>query len=234
MTGIIENNRVELAGIIVENFVFDHKICGEKFYKSHLCTFRLSGTPDTIPIMVSNRLVDVSGEWEGKSVTLHGQFRSYNCHKNGENHLILYAFAREFELLPDNLDAFENKIYLDGHLCKNPVYRTSPLGKTITDLLIAVNRSYGKSDYIPVICWGRNARYSQNFEVGSHVTIEGRIQSREYHKRLPDGNPEERIRIAYEVSCTKVEVIEDEQKQDYGSLIENGDSGECERISVHS
>lgn len=214
MKDIFENNKVEIGGIIVENFVFDHEICGERFYKFHLCAFRLSETTDTIPIMVSERLVSVKEEWEGVSVILRGQLRSYNQYKNDKRHLIIYVFAREFEVAPDDYDHHENHIYLDGHLCNNPIYRITPLGREISDLLIAVNRNYGKSDYIPCIAWGRNARFAQSLESGSHVIIEGRIQSREYHRRLPDGSKEERIRMAYEVSCTKVEVVKDEEKND--------------------
>ena len=136
-----------------------------------------------------------------------GQFRSYNRHEEKKNRLVLSVFARELSFVEEEDDSVKsNQIYLDGYICKPPVYRKTPLGREIADLLIAVNRSYGKSDYIPSICWGRNARYASGFEVGSHVQIWGRIQSREYVKKLNEFETEKRI--AYEVSVSKIDYIE--------------------------
>lgn len=167
---------------------------------------RLSDSEDRIPVMVSERLVDVTQDYVGQYVEIHGQFRSYNRHEEKHNRLVLSAFARELKFLEeeDSL-APVNQIFLDGYICKPPVYRKTPLGREIADLLLAVNRPYGKSDYIPCICWGRNARYASAFEVGGHVLIWGRIQSREYMKRI--GENETQKRIAYEVSVSKLEYV---------------------------
>ena len=157
--------------------------------------------------MVSERLVDVKESYRGKIVEVHGQFRSYNKHEEGRNRLILSVFVREFAFVGEEGTLTKpNSIYLDGYICKPPVYRMTPLGREIADLLMAVNRPYGKSDYLPCICWGRNARYASAFEVGEHVQIIGRIQSRTYIKKLSDTLTEERT--AYEVSVSKLECVE--------------------------
>ena len=162
---------------------------------------------DRIPLMVSERLVDVKESYRGKIVEVHGQFRSYNKHEESRNRLILSVFVREFAFVGEEGTLTKpNSIYLDGYICKPPVYRKTPLGREIADLLLAVNRPYGKSDYIPCICWGRNARYASAFEVGGHVLIWGRIQSREYIKRTGENETEKRV--AYEVSVSKLEYME--------------------------
>ena len=164
---------------------------------------RLSDSEDRIPVMVSERLIDITQDYVGEYIEIHGQFRSYNRHEEKRNRLVLSVFAREVkfeETVP------VNQIFLDGYICKPPVYRKTPLGREIADLLMAVNRPYGKSDYIPCICWGRNARYASAFEVGGHVLIWGRIQSREYMKRISENETEKRI--AYEVSVSKLEYVE--------------------------
>lgn len=156
--------------------------------------------------MVSERLVDVTQDYVGQYVEIHGQFRSYNRHEEKHNRLVLSAFARELKFVEDEEEGIPvNQIFLDGYICKPPVYRKTPLGREIADLLLAVNRPYGKSDYIPCICWGRNARYASAFEVGGHVLIWGRIQSREYMKRI--GENETERRTAYEVSVSKLEYV---------------------------
>ena len=160
-----------------------------------------------IPVMVSERLVDVSQDYQGEWICISGQFRSYNRHEEKKNRLVLSVFARELSFVEEEDDSVKsNQIYLDGYICKPPVYRKTPLGREIADLLIAVNRPYGKSDYIPCICWGRNARYASAFAVGGHVLIWGRIQSREYMKRLSETEMEKRT--AYEVSVSKLEYSE--------------------------
>ena len=204
---IIKNNQVTINGKIVSDFAFNHEVFGEKFYTANLSSIRKSGATDIIPVMVSDRLVDVKEDWEGQYVKIEGQFRSYSKHAENENHLILSVFAREFEkieTLPFSDD--ENHIFLDGFVCKEPIYRKTPLGREIADLLIAANRPYGKSDYIPCICWGRNARFAGNLGVGTHITLEGRIQSREYKKRISDTETE--TRVAFEVSVSEINVVE--------------------------
>ena len=158
--------------------------------------------------MISERLIDVSQDYTGEFIMVSGQFRSYNRHDEQKNRLVLSVFVREVSFIEEELDgAKTNNIFLDGYICKLPVYRKTPLGREIADLLLAVNRPYGKSDYIPCICWGRNARFASTFEVGEHVQIMGRIQSREYIKKLTETETEKRI--AYEVSVSKLECLEE-------------------------
>lgn len=203
-----ENNQATLSGKIASGFKLSHEIFGEGFYTAVLASERKSGVKDIIPIMVSERLVDMKTDWAGRFVRVSGQFRSYNKHEDGKNHLQLSVFVREFkefEEMPFS-DNSINHIFLDGYICKQPIYRETPLGREIADFLLAVNRLYGKSDYIPCICWGRNAIYADNLEVGTRLQIKGRIQSREYHKRISDEKCE--TRTAYEVSITKLEAFE--------------------------
>ena len=204
---IIENNQVQIMGEIVSQFTFSHQVFGEGFYLVDVCVKRLSESEDIIPVMISERLVDVTQDYEGEYILVTGQFRSYNRHEEKKNRLVLSVFAREITFVEEEDDSVKsNQIYLDGYICKPPVYRKTPLGREIADLLIAVNRPYGKSDYIPCICWGRNARYASAFAVGGHVLVWGRIQSREYMKRLNETESEKRV--AYEVSVSKLEYVE--------------------------
>ena len=167
---------------------------------------RLSNSKDRIPLMISERLIDVTKDYTGEFIMVNGQFRSYNRHEGSKNRLVLSVFAREAAFVEAEDDKVKsNQIFLDGFICKPPVYRKTPLGREIADMLVAVNRPYGKSDYIPCISWGRNARFASNFEVGSRVQIWGRIQSREYVKKLEDDRTEKRT--AYEVSVSKMEEI---------------------------
>lgn len=170
---------------------------------------RLSESFDIIPVMVSERLLDVSADYKGMYVNVNGQFRSYNRHEERKNRLVLSVFAREIEFVDEiEESARTNQIFLDGYICKEPIYRKTPLGREIADLLLAVNRPYGKSDYIPCICWGRNARYASSFRVGERCSVWGRIQSREYMKKLDEENVERRV--AFEVSVSKLELFEEE------------------------
>ena len=201
---IIENNQVSIMGQIVSQFTFSHQVFGEGFYLVDIMVKRLSDSEDIIPVMVSERLIDVTQDYEGEYLMVNGQFRSYNRHEEKKNRLVLSVFAREISFVEDEDDSVKsNQIYLDGYICKPPVYRKTPLGREIADLLIAVNRPYGKSDYIPCISWGRNARYAAGFSVGTRVRIWGRDQSREYTKKLSDTECEKRV--AYEVSVSKLE-----------------------------
>ena len=205
---IIENNQVTIMGEIVSPFTFSHEVFGEGFYMVDVSVRRLSNSEDKIPVMISERLIDVTQDYSGEFIMVNGQFRSYNKHDELKNRLVLSVFAREVEFIEEELDgAKTNNIMLDGYICKLPVYRKTPLGREIADLLVAVNRPYGKSDYIPCICWGRNARFASAFEVGNHVQIFGRIQSREYVKKISETATEKRI--AYEVSVSKLECLED-------------------------
>lgn len=203
---IIENNQVSMIGEIASQFTFSHEVFGEGFYMVDILVKRLSDSSDRIPVMISERLIDVTQNYEGEFVQVTGQFRSYNRHEEKRNRLVLSVFAREVSFVEEENDkAKTNQIFLDGYICKTPVYRKTPLGREIADMLIAVNRPYGKSDYIPCICWGRNARFASGFEVGGHVQIWGRIQSREYVKKL-EGEMTQK-RVAYEVSVSKLEYL---------------------------
>ena len=169
---------------------------------------RISGNYDVIPVTVSDRLMDINTDYRGNLVTIYGQFRSYNRHENDGNHLILSVFAREIDFWNKNGEISEcNQIFLDGYVCKEPVYRHTPLGREVTDILIAANRPYGKTDYIPCICWGRNARYSKCLAVGERCTMSGRIQSRKYWKKISETKYDERM--AYEVSCKNLELFKE-------------------------
>ena len=204
---IIENNQVSIMGKIASSFTFSHQVFGEGFYLVDILVKRLSDSEDRIPLMVSERLVDVSQDYEGEYIMVQGQFRSYNRHEEKKNRLVLSVFVRELSFVEEADDSIKtNQIFLDGYICKPPVYRKTPLGREIADLLLAVNRPYGKSDYIPCICWGRNARYASAFQVGGHVLIWGRIQSREYMKKISENETEKRT--AYEVSVSKLEYID--------------------------
>ncbi len=205
---VIENNQVTVMGEIVSDFVFSHEIFGEGFYLVDVRVKRLSDSFDVIPLMVSERLIDVTGDYKGMYVCVNGQFRSYNRHEERKNRLVLSVFAREIEFIEELEESSKtNQIYLDGYICKEPIYRKTPLGREIADVLLAVNRPYGKSDYIPCICWGRNARYANNFQVGERCAVWGRIQSREYMKKLSENEVEKRV--AFEVSVSKLELLEE-------------------------
>ncbi len=203
---VIENNQVTVMGEIVSDFSFSHEIFGEGFYMVDVRVQRLSESYDIIPVMVSERLLDVSDSYIGMLICVNGQFRSYNRHEERKNRLVLSVFAREVEFMDEMEESSKtNQIYLDGYICKEPIYRKTPLGREIADVLLAVNRPYGKSDYIPCICWGRNARYASNFKVGERCAVWGRIQSREYMKKLDEENVEKRV--AFEVSVSKLELM---------------------------
>ncbi len=206
---VFDNNQVTIAGEIMGGFTFSHDVFGEGFYVMDISVGRLSESNDIIPIMVSERLVDVKKDYTGMYAVVNGQFRSYNRHEESRNRLVLSVFAREFEIVEEPADEVRpNYIFLDGFVCKPPIYRKTPLGREIADVLLAVNRPYGKSDYIPCICWGRNARFAEGFQVGEHIQIWGRIQSREYQKKI--GENEFEKRVAYEVSVSKLECVAEE------------------------
>lgn len=205
----MENNKVELAGVIISEPEFMYESYGEKFYKMSLGIKRKSGAVDEIPLTISERLFDIEDRYSGMEVMVSGSYRSFNKQEGTRRRLILSVFVREIEAI-DSKDANidKNCITINGYVCKEPNYRETPLGREITDMLIAVNRDYGKSDYIPCIAWGRNARFVGQLEVGTHIEINGRIQSRGYIKKYEDGTEEQRT--AYEVSVSKINVLEEE------------------------
>ena len=210
---VIENNRVCIIGEIVSEFTFSHEVFGEGFYIANVSANRLSDMVDVIPLMISERLIDVTKDYRGMKIEVAGQFRSYNRHEGTKNKLVLSIFVRELRFIEEDEMPEEqsksNQIFLDGFVCKPPIYRKTPLGREIADVLVAVNRPYGKSDYIPCIAWGRNARFAGGLEVGSHLQVSGRVQSREYTKKI--GEDEVERRVAYEVSVSKIDLVEDEE-----------------------
>jgi single-stranded DNA-binding protein len=211
------------VGKVTSEKRFSHEIYGEKFYIFDLSVPRLSGNADIIPITISERLM-VNGDLPiNTKITVEGQFRSYNSYGEGKNKLVLTVFAKNVTLLDDQesevearKDFISNEVTLIGYICKKPVYRQTPFGREIADILLAVNRAYSKSDYIPCIAWGRTARFCENMEVGTEVKIVGRVQSRQYEKKHEDGTIENKV--AYEVSVGSLEVIE---KKDSTAEAEN-------------
>jgi single-stranded DNA-binding protein len=213
-TNFLENNSLVLMGKVANEKTFSHEIYGEKFYQFSLSVPRLSGNADNIPITISERLFRDEDIAIGKNVKVNGQFRSYNGYENNKNRLVLTVFVKDIEFLPDgdevltDKDVVSNEVDLTGFICKPPIYRQTPFGREITDILIAVNRAYNKSDYIPCIAWGRNARFCSKMPVGTEVKVTGRVQSRNYEKKYEDGTVEQRV--AYEVSVSNLEVVNGE------------------------
>jgi primosomal replication protein N len=199
------NNSVRLIGIIDSEFKFSHEVYSEGFYSFYLKIPRISESTDVLPIIISERLIDVNQSLVGSYVEMTGQIRSYN-NTNADvksNRLLLTVFTRDIVIIESNDNDMPNEICLNGFICKPPIFRTTPFGREIADLLIAVNRSYNKSDYIPCIAWGRNARFTGRLKVGDNIRLWGRMQSRNYQKKYEDGNIEEKV--AYEVSISKIE-----------------------------
>ena len=213
MINYSENNLIKLIGTVVSDKVFSHEVYGEGFYSFDLEVPRLSENSDIIPVTVSERLLAGFDFRIGQQVVIDGQFRSYNNYENEKNKLVLTVFVKEIRLqTEDDANENSNEIVLNGFICKKPIYRTTPFGREIADILLAVNRAYNKSDYIPCIAWGRNARYCQNLTVGENVKIWGRIQSRQYEKKFEDGTSE--MRRAYEVSVSKMEIEKNEEDRE--------------------
>lgn len=199
-----KSNKVFISGEIVTNAEFSHEVYGEGFYEMSVLVKRLSGQADVLPVTISERLISDKDLKIGVTINALGQFRSYNKLVDGKSKLMLTVFVRE--LLEQAPLRNPNSIVLTGYICKQPIYRTTPFNREIADVLIAVNRSYNKSDYIPCIAWGRNARFAKNLAVGEKIAISGRIQSREYQKKLTDDDV--RIMTAYEVSISKLVAYE--------------------------
>ena len=224
-TNYLENNYLTLVGKVTSEKQFSHEIYGERFYSFDLTIPRLSGNADVIPVTISERLITDDMLVIGTKLLVKGQFRSYNSYENERNKLILTVFVKDIEKIEDDeketvegdeetsefvrKDMITNEVVLIGYICKKPIYRQTPFGREIADILLAVNRSYNKSDYIPSIAWGRNARFCQNLEVGTEVKIVGRIQSRNYEKKLEDGTVLKKV--AYEVSIGSLEIIKESE-----------------------
>ncbi len=228
-TNYSDNNHITLVGKVTSEKRFSHEIYGEKFYIFDLSIPRLSGNADNIPITISERLLTENSLPIGSKISVEGQFRSYNCYQGEKNRLILTVFAKQVDFVENQeediqvgKDITTNEVVLDGYICKKPIYRKTPFGREIADILLAVNRSYNKSDYIPCIAWGRNAKFCETVPVGAEIRVIGRVQSREYEKKHEDGTVEKRI--AYEVSASSLEIInknEDENLEEIEEAQEN-------------
>ena len=228
-TNYSDNNHITLVGKVTSEKRFSHEIYGEKFYIFDLSIPRLSGNADNIPITISERLLTENSLPIGSKISVEGQFRSYNCYQGEKNRLILTVFAKQVDFVENQeediqvgKDITTNEVVLDGYICKKPIYRKTPFGREIADILLAVNRSYNKSDYIPCIAWGRNAKFCETVPVGAEIRVIGRVQSREYEKKHEDGTVEKRI--AYEVSASSLEIInknEDENLEEIEEPQEN-------------
>lgn len=214
-----DNNHLVLMGKVTGEKRFSHEIYGESFYIFDMEVPRLSNTSDIIPVTVSERLIPDEKLKIGAKILIKGQFRSYNSYENEKNKLILTVFAKDIFFEDEieneineeeNKEPVSNEVVLTGYICKKPIYRQTPFGREIADLLLAVNRAYNKSDYIPAIAWGRTARFCQNIDVGTEVKVTGRVQSRTYEKKFEDGTSV--TRVAYEVSVASLEVIEEKEK----------------------
>ena len=231
-TNYSENNQLVLVGKVTSEKRFSHEIYGEKFYIFDLSVPRLSGNADNIPITISERLLIDEDLAIGKNIIIEGQFRSYNSFENERNRLVLTVFAKEIKFAENQEEEFKptkentsNEVILDGFICKKPIYRKTPFGREIADVLLAVNRAYNKSDYIPCIAWGRNARFCENIPVGTEVRIVGRVQSRQYEKKYEDGTSE--MKIAYEVSVASLEVIDQAENKKEEEIIEENQEKEA-------
>ena len=227
-TNYDDNNHLKLVGKVTSEKKFSHEIYGEKFYIFDLSVPRLSGNADNIPVTISERLLTNQDITVGVKVEIEGQFRSYNSYDHEKNRLILTVFVKDIQFLENQeevefrKDQISNEVVLDGFICKKPIYRKTPFGREISDILLAVNRAYNKSDYIPCIAWGRNARFCENVPVGTEVRIVGRVQSREYEKKYEDGTVEKKV--AYEVSVSSLEIANqdgNEQKESESEVNEN-------------
>lgn len=206
------SNEVLLTGTVASELEFNHTIYGETFYNCNLKIPRLSGQADALPITISDRLLKFSPVQQGDRLAVIGQLRSYNKLVDGLSRLVLVTFVREIREEEEYVKHDMNKITLEGFLCKKPIFRATPFGREITDLLLAVNRGYNKSDYIPCIAWGRNARFASTFEVGDRIRLDGRVQSREYEKKDEEGNVT--VKTAYEVSIARIELVDNTDNTD--------------------
>jgi single-stranded DNA-binding protein len=195
------SNRIEVIGTVVSALEFTHEIIGERFYNFRVSTKRLSGNADIITATISERLLSEQSLHEGQKVTLKGQVRTYNKVEHGRSSLMITLFVTDYAICDEGIRDNE-EVELTGFICKEPIYRTTPFGREICDIILAVNRAYNKSDYIPVITWGRNAKFCSKMKVGTAITIFGRLQSREYQKQLSNGAVV--TRVAYEISVARV------------------------------
>lgn len=217
MDNLMSNNNIYLEGTVISGLEFSHDMYGEGFYSFYIEVSRLSDAKDKLNVTISERLLTTFDVKIGADVIIEGQLRSYNKYVDGANRLILTVFARDIYECTER-SKNPNQIFLNGFICKRPVYRRTPFGREIADMLLAVNRPYNKSDYIPTIAWGRNSRYSKTLDVGDNIRIWGRLQSREYQKKVGEDVIQ---KMAYEVSISKMERVDNDGEVE--NLEENSD-----------
>ena len=218
VTNYSQNNYIMLVGKVTSEKKFSHEIYGESFFNFDLEIPRLSGISDIIPITISERLIANFDLSIGKQVVIEGQFRSYNAYEDSRSRLVLTVFVKEIREKGEDEDIkIPNEVHLVGHICRKPIYRKTPFGREIADILVAVNRAYNKSDYIPCITWGRNARFCENMQIGTELKLVGRVQSRPYEKKHEDGTVE--TRIAYEVSISSLEFVNKEDEENHSEEV---------------
>ena len=222
MDNLMLNNKIYLEGKVISELQFSHEMYGEGFYTFNIEVPRLSESKDVLFITISERLIGGMDIRPGIEVVVEGQLRSYNKFVDGANRLILTVFVRNISLCREK-SKNPNQIFLDGFICKEPIYRTTPFGREISDMLLAVNRAYNKSDYIPTIAWGRNSRFCKSLKVGDNIRIWGRLQSREYQKKISD--TEVVKKVAYEVSISKMEKVnkDNDDEKSKGKVMEEGE-----------
>ena len=218
VTNYSQNNYIMLVGKVTSAKKFSHEIYGESFFNFDLEIPRLSGISDIIPITISERLIANFDLSIGKQVVIEGQFRSYNAYEDSRSRLVLTVFVKEIREKGEDEDIkIPNEVHLVGHICRKPIYRKTPFGREIADILVAVNRAYNKSDYIPCITWGRNARFCEDMPIGTELKLVGRVQSRPYEKKHEDGTVE--TRIAYEVSISSLEFVNKEDEENHSEEV---------------
>ena len=218
VTNYSQNNYIMLVGKVTSEKKFSHEIYGESFFNFDLEIPSLSGISDIIPITISERLIANFDLSIGKQVVIEGQFRSYNAYEDSRSRLVLTVFVKEIREKGEDEDIkIPNEVHLVGHICRKPIYRKTPFGREIADILVAVNRAYNKSDYIPCITWGRNARFCEDMPIGTELKLVGRVQSRPYEKKHEDGTVE--TRIAYEVSISSLEFVNKEDEENHSEEV---------------
>ena len=204
---ISENNQVSIKGMIEETLEYSHTTKRERFYKTKVSTIRTSGTKDFIPVLISEVIAE--GITTGNYVEISGELRSFDwTDQEGKEHIKIFLFVNEISLI-DEYEENENFISIKGFICKEPRFRKTPSGRCISDLLVAVNRLYGKSDYLPCIVWGKNAMRANEWKVGDELIIQGRVQSRRYFKKFSPYSEDGEWKEVYEISASCVAKTEE-------------------------
>lgn len=199
----LSQNQITLCGTLESAPCFSHENHGRKFYRFFIAVQRLSGTTDILPVLAGEDVLRACELCDAERIVIRGQIRSFNNKAPTGRRLIVCVYAQSI-LLTD--DGFENEVFLTGTVCRAPVFRRTPLGREICDVMLAVNRPYHRADYIPCILWGRLAEQAAEYPVGTRLSLTGRMQSRTYVKILDSGSEQ---RETYEVSVAEAFVEEE-------------------------